>query len=145
MKILLATDGSPCSDAVVKEFCARPWPAGSEVRVLSAAYITVPLEAGIAVQVRLQAAQAVERAAKAIRAALPGMRVETKVCDGTPRYVILDEADEWGADLILVGSQGLGALDRFLLGSVSHSVALHAHCSVEIVRRRPTQIRSAPA
>jgi hypothetical protein len=41
-----------------------------------------------------------------------------------------------GADLILLGSRGLGAWDRFLLGSVSHAVTQHAKCSVEVVRRR---------
>src|SRR5258708_6664940 len=35
MKILLAIDGSPFSDAAVKEIATRPWPAGSEVRIIS--------------------------------------------------------------------------------------------------------------
>ena len=43
-----------------------------------------------------------------------------------------------GADLILVGSHGRGAAGRFLLGSVSTAIALHAPCSVEIVRQRKT-------
>ena len=42
--------------------------------------------------------------------------------------------DEASADLIVVGSHGYGVWDRFLLGSVSQAVALHAKCSVEIVR-----------
>ena len=36
MKILLAVDGSPCSDAAVEEVVRRPWPEGSSVKVLSA-------------------------------------------------------------------------------------------------------------
>jgi nucleotide-binding universal stress UspA family protein len=51
--------------------------------------------------------------------------------------VILDEAERWGADLIVLGSHGYGAWQRFMLGSVSHAVATHAHCSVEIVWRKP--------
>jgi nucleotide-binding universal stress UspA family protein len=48
--------------------------------------------------------------------------------------VILDEAESWGADLIVVGSHGYRAWERFLLGSVSQSVVSHAKCSVEVVR-----------
>jgi nucleotide-binding universal stress UspA family protein len=43
-------------------------------------------------------------------------------------------ADLWGADLIVVGSHGRRGVDRYLMGSVSEAVALHAHCSVEVVR-----------
>ena len=53
---------------------------------------------------------------------------------GSPREVILDEADHWGANLIVVGSHGYRGLTRFLLGSVSQAIASHAKCSVEIVR-----------
>ena len=48
--------------------------------------------------------------------------------------MIVEEAERWGADLILVGSHGYGSVKRFMLGSVSQAVATHAPCSVEIVR-----------
>jgi nucleotide-binding universal stress UspA family protein len=48
--------------------------------------------------------------------------------------VILEQSEAFGADLIVVGSHGLGNFERFLLGSVAQAVALHAKCSVEIVR-----------
>ncbi len=48
--------------------------------------------------------------------------------------MILEEAENLETDLIIVGSHGYGAVKRFLLGSVSQAVALHAKCSVEIVR-----------
>jgi nucleotide-binding universal stress UspA family protein len=51
--------------------------------------------------------------------------------------MILDEAERWGADLIVVGSHGYRAWERFLLGSVSQAVVSHAKCSVEVVRCRP--------
>lgn len=51
-----------------------------------------------------------------------------------PKNVILDEAANWHADLIVVGSHGRRGLDRFLLGSVSETVAIYAHCSVEVLR-----------
>jgi nucleotide-binding universal stress UspA family protein len=53
-----------------------------------------------------------------------------------PAKIILDEADQWDPDLIVVGSHGRHGVGRFLLGSVSEAVAMHAHCSVEVVRSR---------
>jgi nucleotide-binding universal stress UspA family protein len=47
---------------------------------------------------------------------------------------ILEEASNWGADLIVLGSRGLRGMDRVQLGSVSEAVALHANCSVEVIR-----------
>jgi nucleotide-binding universal stress UspA family protein len=51
-----------------------------------------------------------------------------------PKAVILAEAEKTRADLIVVGSHGHHGIERFLLGSVSEGVALHAHCSVEVIR-----------
>ena len=53
-----------------------------------------------------------------------------------PYQVILHEAQEWHADLIVLGSHGRSGFDRVVMGSVSEAVALHAKCSVEIVRER---------
>jgi nucleotide-binding universal stress UspA family protein len=43
-------------------------------------------------------------------------------------------AEELGADLIVIGSRGLGGVRRALMGSVSDSVVRHAHCPVLVVR-----------
>jgi nucleotide-binding universal stress UspA family protein len=51
-----------------------------------------------------------------------------------PRALILDTAEAWGADLIVVASHGRRGLDRFLMGSVSEAVATYARCSVEVIR-----------
>jgi nucleotide-binding universal stress UspA family protein len=65
-----------------------------------------------------------------------GMRVSEEVTEAqeSPVRAILGMADLWGADLIVVGSHGRRGFDRYVMGSVSESVALHAHCSVEVVR-----------
>jgi nucleotide-binding universal stress UspA family protein len=55
---------------------------------------------------------------------------------GAPHRRIVEVADEWGADLIVVGSHGYRMWERVLLGSVSQSVATHAKCSVWIVREK---------
>jgi nucleotide-binding universal stress UspA family protein len=52
--------------------------------------------------------------------------------------VILDEAEKWGADLIVLGPRRMSGIERILLGSVSQAVATHAQCSVKIARERQT-------
>lgn len=149
MKILLAVDGSPCSDAAVEEIGRRPWPEGSSVKVLSAFELPTPLapltpeawslpinyfeEMDIAL--RKQAQIIVERALVKLKSTMnKTIAIDGQCVPGPPRTVILDEAETWGADLIVVGSHGYRAWERFLLGSVSQSVVSHAKCSVEVVR-----------
>jgi nucleotide-binding universal stress UspA family protein len=62
--------------------------------------------------------------------------VSTEVITGSTKRTIVEEAEDWGADLIVVGSHGYHNWERMLLGSVSQSVAAHAPCSVLIVRCR---------
>ena len=66
----------------------------------------------------------------------PAVKVTGNVLPGSPRSIILEEAERWSADLIVVGSHGYGTWHRFLLGSVSQAVVSHAKCSVEVVRIR---------
>jgi len=66
---------------------------------------------------------------------------ELKVCSDVPVFedrpyrVILNEAETWHADIIVVGSHGRSGFDRVIMGSVSEAVALHAKCSVEVIRQ----------
>jgi nucleotide-binding universal stress UspA family protein len=48
-------------------------------------------------------------------------------------------AGELGADMIVMGSRGLGGVRRVLMGSVSDSVVRHAHCPVLVVRPEKEQ------
>lgn len=148
MKILLAVDGSERSAAAVEAVTARPWPPGTTVRVLSAVERVVPPAAevwydagGSLEQARQEmtkhADQLTAGVAETLRAS--GLTVEAAVRDGDPRSVIVDEAEKWDADLIVVGSHGYTGLKRWLLGSVAQSVVAHAPCSVEVVRRKQTE------
>ena len=77
---------------------------------------------------------ATENAATILSKVNPKLSVSTIVIEGSAKNVILKEAEKFGANLIVVGSHGQGTVAGFLLGSVSQAVALHAKCSVEIVR-----------
>jgi nucleotide-binding universal stress UspA family protein len=146
MRILAAVDSSPCSREVLRELASRPWPAGSEIRLLSVSHPTPwihdPWFVGTAIRVQDQereeqrAAEDVERCAREIREAVPDLRVSTATLSGSPPEKILEEADTWKADLVLVGTHGYGPAKRLIVGSVAQTVALHARCSVEIVRHR---------
>jgi nucleotide-binding universal stress UspA family protein len=65
--------------------------------------------------------------------------VEPHLLIGRPDAAIVWLAEEMGADLVLVGSRGLGAMRRALIGSVSDSVVRHAHCPVMVVRKEKEQ------
>ena len=151
MRILIGTDGSECSTAAVKSVAQRPWPSGSQVRVISVIPFVIPvgemisptfapvypppdLADALQREAREQAREAVARAQQLLSEARI-KAVETEFLPaGDARQVVLDEARSWGADLIVVGSHGYGAIDRLMLGSVSESVAMHADCSVEVIR-----------
>jgi nucleotide-binding universal stress UspA family protein len=146
MKILLAVDGSAYSDAAVEEVLRRPWPPDSEVKVITAAEMPVPLGMepwaaspdyfeALENSVRSAANAVIDRALLNLRTITDKtLKISSEIIQGPPRQVIVDEAESWGADLILMGSRGLGAWNRLLLGSVSSAVVHHAKCSVEIVR-----------
>ena len=53
---------------------------------------------------------------------------------GHPADVLVQEAGESGADLIVVGNRGLNAAKRLVMGSVSTNVVHHAPCDVLVVR-----------
>lgn len=75
--------------------------------------------------------------AEAVGDALPPAQagtVEQVVVLGNPAEAILDRAEEEHADLIVVGVRGHGTFHATLLGSVSHTVTLHATCPVVVVR-----------
>ena len=151
MKILLAVDGSPCSDAAINEVASRPWPEGTSVKVLTAYELPAPpppeawaLPANyfeeMDVALAKQAQNVVDDAIQKLKSRLNRtISLDGALLPGPPRTVILDEAESWGADLIVVGSHGYRAWERFLLGSVSQAVVSHAKCSVEVVRCRQQQ------
>ncbi len=149
-RILLATDGSDCSVAAIQSVAKRPWSARTVIRVISAVAPFIPVadaasayffagQSVLAAQAieeagRSRANEAITRADELFReAGVAGVQTGGPIL-GDPRAVILDEARQWSADLIVLGSHGWRGLDRLMMGSVSESVAMHAPCSVEVIR-----------
>jgi len=147
MKILLAVDGSAYSDAAIEEVVRRPWPPKSEVKVITA--VETPIIVGMEPwaasseyfesldkSVREAADRVIQSALTRLQATDDkSLKISSEVIQGSPRQVIVEEAERWNADLVIMGSRGLGTWNRLLLGSVSNSVVHHEKWSVDIVRR----------
>jgi nucleotide-binding universal stress UspA family protein len=149
-KILAATDGSEFSAAALRSVVGRPWPAGSQLKVITVPEFILAKDASYLETHEIKdlgdlGAASIEEAKKCIAAArkiLSGcpltVSAEIPEYEDRPYQVILHEAEGWNADLIIVGSHGRSGFDKVVMGSVSEAVALHAKCSVEIVRERRT-------
>lgn len=145
MRVLLAVDGSACSDAALQAVAKGPWPVSTEIRLVT---VDAPMGRSIlsrgsritsayeeVVQAERQEAQStLDRASDMLEELLAGVPRSAVLLEGSPREQIVEEARRWGADLIVVGSHGRGAIGSVLLGSVSLAVALQAPCSIWIVR-----------
>ncbi len=79
-------------------------------------------------------------AAAVRQAEAAGVAHVTGVCEeGIVAEMILDHLEKQPSDLVVVGSRGLSATRRLLLGSVSTAVVHHAPCPVLVVRPAPTK------
>jgi nucleotide-binding universal stress UspA family protein len=149
-RIIIGVDGSGYSDAAADEVARRHWPKGSVVKVVSVVRLPfTPNEETRSLPnsyySQLEKAET-GKAQTAITSAVARLKqsgitqpeIESEIILGDAREKILDEAARWEADLIVLGSRGLGGFKRFLLGSVAQGVAAYAPCSFEIIRSRQT-------
>jgi nucleotide-binding universal stress UspA family protein len=153
MKVLLPTEGSKFSIAAIKRFCDLfDESVNTEVEIFSAAEPVVTAAEPFMVSAEFiqdadtvalkKANEAVAQAKAELRRECPGLTtgLTTKVVTGPPKQAIIEEAEKWGADLIIMGSHGYGFWQRALLGSVSDAVVHHAPCSVLVVRSPGTAV-----
>lgn len=154
MKILVAYDGSPYSEAAIDDLKRAGLPAEGEAVILSVAEVWMPPadaedihltddpyinrvvskrhekgEKAIA-ESQAFATQAEER----LKNILPGWTISSSATYGSPAWEIISKADEVSPDLIVVGSQGQSGISRFFLGSISQKVLTEAHSSVRVAR-----------
>jgi nucleotide-binding universal stress UspA family protein len=147
MRILVATDGSDCSVAALHSVASRTWPANSVAKVISVPEFILFKDPSYLEkhEARDLGQASIDEAKSCVNAGLKilsgsALKVSSEVptFEERPYRAILNEADTWHADLIVVGSHGRSGFDRVVMGSVSEAVALHARCSVEVIRQSVT-------
>lgn len=145
LRILVACDGSSASLGSIESLSALPLGEAAEVLLLTVHSLVTTFRADILQKMsdewrreKERARASLDTAAKELDAA--GIRnVSTRLEDAEDvASEILNVAEHWHADIVMAGSTGKGAVDRFLLGSVSRRLIRHAAGSVWIVRPKST-------
>jgi nucleotide-binding universal stress UspA family protein len=167
MRILIGYDGSESGDAVLDDLRRAGLPRETEALIVSVGEVLTPpppttdelagpalasprmAEAIARAQSQREEAlkEAEELAAKAserARSYFPDWEVRAEGLAGWPSSELIRRADEWKADLVVVGSQGRSALGRFVLGSVSKKVVIDSHHSVRVARGAVGEKSSTP-
>ena len=146
MKILIGYDGTKGADLALDDLRRAGLPREAEALVISVAKPSYMLSGPGSLDMIIardsiigmkRARTVAEKAVGRIRSDFPAWEVEETVIPGSPSESIIVKADEWGADLLVVGSHGHTKLGSFFLGSVSQTVVAHAHCSARVARLRP--------
>ena len=131
-KILLATDGSEDARLAARAAASLAGNAGAELHVVHA-WQSVPHPAIDADYYEEVARRVLEEQVEFV-AGVGAAVIEGHLVMGAPVDVILDLAEEMGAELVVMGSRGHGTLERLLLGSVSEGVVHHATRPVLVMR-----------
>ena len=159
MNILIAYDGSECANAAIADlqFAGLPTDAHALVLAVAEAWPILPTstvgmvgeeavlqlpqaaqDASIIAQNAIEEATVhAQQAADQVKGLFPLWNVQPRACAGSPAAAIIEAAETWPADLVVVGSHGRSAIERLFFGSVSQKVARYAPCSVRVARGRP--------
>jgi nucleotide-binding universal stress UspA family protein len=144
MKLLIAYDGSDCADAALDDLQRAGLPSQADALVVTVTEIWLPpphaesFELLVSEQgappVIKNAQDFALRAIERLQRNFPEWTLGSRIQSGSPGSGILNVAEEWHPDLIVVGSHGRSAVGRLVLGSVSQKVVTEAHCSVRVAR-----------
>lgn len=142
MKVLIALDETTTTERIVEFIHSNHWLQEAEVKVT---YAVVPVVCGPALspyaafpetameEVYNYGESVLRAACKRLKTEL-GKEVEWSIPLGDAVHSIIDEARDWQADLIVMGTHSPRGLQKFLCGSVSQAVAASAPCSVLILK-----------
>jgi len=137
MKVLVATDGSEHAMKAVARALELAEKQGAQVTLMSVGYYERgdfdEMPPFVSDKLEAEARGALNKAKAAFDA--KGIQVETVLATGlVPANLIIRKAQDGKFDRIIMGSTGMNALERVLMGSTAAKVAAHAPCEVTIVR-----------
>ncbi|MEK6785036.1 MAG: universal stress protein [Nitrospirota bacterium] len=152
MKAVVGVDGSKYSEWVLGWLGEMPFrvaPRVTAIHAMDLQSVRVPFvvqptvsgyepDEGEAIHLLESRAKQVEAETKR-RLVKLGLKGSVRVVQDKIAQALIEQAGHKG--LIVVGSRGLDAIDRLVLGSVSTTVTLHASCPVLIVKEPPQTLR----
>ena len=153
MQVVVATDGSKYGKWALEWVARLPLAKPPTVKVvhvldlrsLRAPFMLQPVVAGTERYLKAEVAKLMSHAKRTreeAAALLKSLQLKGRVVlERGPVAATIVKASKRGVNLVVVGSRGLDALDRFMLGSVSTQVIHHVSCSVLVVREAPRNIR----
>jgi len=138
MRIIIGVDGSRASGVACELIGSRSWPIGTRVTLVGAVEPVLDLTGLVPPTSDLRETEhealglVLDERAETLRAS--GLGVETSIEAGRAADILIEKANETFADLIVVGSRGLGPATSAVFGSVSAHLVDHAPCPVLVVR-----------
>jgi nucleotide-binding universal stress UspA family protein len=137
MKVLVATDGSEQSMKAVQRGLELAESQQAQVTVMSVAYFAADYLEGMPPNIKDKLQDEARTALKKAKALFDAKNVpvETVLEAGlVPANLIIAKAQDGKFDRIIIGSTGMNALERILMGSTAAKVVAHAPCEVTVVR-----------
>jgi nucleotide-binding universal stress UspA family protein len=146
IKVLIAYDGSASANAILDDLWLAGLPRKVEAVVISVAEMWLPIPAGyVEIEGEILESfppnigiiqQFTSRVCESIKSDFPDWKVRSEIYLGSPAKEILEKAEKWKPDLIVLGSRGQSAISRFVFGSVAQKVVTEAKTSVRVSRDR---------
>lgn len=139
MRILIAIDESPTSEAALAAVSNHKWPTGSQIKLLYVIAGEKPVlkklkKTQVPVQDPNQTKAAISEVAQNLQSRISNVSITYEVVQGSPGSQILKVAKNWKADLITMGTTNKKGIDKIILGSVSKQVLQKAQCPVLIIK-----------
>ncbi len=163
LKVLIAVDGSDCSEKALWDLRKAGMPEKAQAVVLSVAddwaiqqgildspdvysQYAVPFAGSNFMELSLKEAQRVSKqAAETLRGYFPLWSIQFESANSdSATWGIIEKIESWKPDLVVMGSHGRSQVGRLLFGSVSHKVLTHVHCNLRISRGRDEKEKQIP-
>jgi len=136
--VVVGVDGSPESVQALGWACGRAQTCGDEVRAVAVWSLAASgedwmLTPDAKALGQRRAERTLQEAADAVRRDQPAAEIVTLAVEGHAANVLVDMSAQ--ADMLVIGSRGLGGFTGLLLGSVSQQCVHHAHCPVTVIKQ----------